>query len=119
MIDFAGTVAGLVVVVFTYWLLEKRAERKREEEAAAARFAAAFATVRAEFDRFRAAISGLNASMDGFVAGARPAFEKQARFTVTINHLGARHELIFDGTEPSRLAVLDLALRRNPLMGRQ
>lgn len=81
----AGIVLGLVVVIFAYWLLEKRAERKREEEAKAARL----------------------------------AFEKQARFSVTINHLGARHELIFDGTEPSRLAVLDLALRRNPLMGRQ
>lgn len=115
MIDFAEIVLSLVVVLFAYWLLEERAERKREEEAAAA----AFATVRAEFDRFRTASAGLNASMDGFVAGARLAFEKQARFSVTINHLGARHELIFDGTEPSRLAVLDLALRRNPLMGRQ
>lgn len=85
MIDFAGTVAGLVVVLFTYWLFEKRAKRKREEEAKAARL----------------------------------TFEKRAHFTVTINHFGARHELIFDGTEPSRLAVLDLALRRNPLMGRQ
>lgn len=119
MIDFAGIVVGLVVVVFTYWLFEKRAKRKQEEEAAAARFAAAFAAVRTEFDRFRAASLGLNASMDGFVAGARLAFEKQARFSVTIYRLGASHLLTFDGTEPSRLAVLDLTLRRNPLAGRQ
>lgn len=108
MTDFAGIVVGLIVVVFTYWLLEERAKRKREQEAAAARFSAALAAAQAEFERIRAQ-----------VVGARLAIEKQARWSVTIYHCGASHQLIFDGTEPSRLAVLHLALRSNQPKARQ